>query len=66
MIGRSRLKRIAGEFDPPANSQPCRGRFVLATQRALFGSETLSLDARELAEVVQFFDTGAETEKSNR
>ena len=66
MIGRNRLKRIAGEFNLRGNPQPCRGRFVLATQRALFGSETLSLDARELAEVVRFFDAGPGTYKPER
>jgi hypothetical protein len=66
MIGRTRLQRIAGEFNLPGNSMPCRGRFVLATQRALFGSETLSLDPRELAEVVRFFDTEPGAEKPRR
>jgi len=66
MIGRTRLKRIASKLHHPGQPIPCRGQFVLETQRALFGSETVSLDAGQLREVVRYFDEGSGIDRANR
>jgi hypothetical protein len=66
MIGRTRLKRIASDLQRPGQPVPCRGQFVLATQRALYGSETVSLDAGQLREVVRYFDEGSSVGQADR
>ena len=56
MIGLPILDRIATELQTNANKPLCYGEFVIATQRAVYGSGLAPLTRSEVNEVRRFLD----------
>jgi hypothetical protein len=56
MIGFHTLNRIATELQYSATTPLCYGEFVIATQRAVYGSGLAPLTRSEVNEVRRFLD----------
>jgi len=61
MIGSKRLQQIAAAAKSSGWRGDCRGEFVLAAQRELYGSGASALSAEELREVLAYLASLATT-----
>ena len=57
MIGHTQLIRIARHVEALHGPLHCCGDLILEVRRALYGSETVSLSAKEQSEVLRYFET---------
>ncbi len=66
MIGEKCLRALAQNIEAQAGKPRCRGDFVLAVQRALFGSVRVALNSSELGEVLAFLEPTVDSGKPQR